>query len=94
MHSLATFLASSSLAGIDLLILALAVQRLGRQPGGAQTPLLALAVALKLAVLLAGAIWISRQPWCDRRALFAGLLAPFALFVAWQGLQLQLKRQR
>jgi hypothetical protein len=47
-----------------------------------------------VAVLVLGAVWISRQPWYHRGALFAGLLAPFALFVLWQGLRLQLKRQR
>jgi hypothetical protein len=94
MNSLITLLASSGLAGADLLVLVLATQRLGRRPGGLQTWLLALAVMLKVAVLVLGAVWISRQPWYHRGALFAGLLAPFALFVLWQGLRLQLKRQR
>ncbi len=90
MHSLATFLASSLLAAADLWLLALATKRLGRKAGPTQTVLLGLAVALKLIVLVVGAVWISRQPWFDRKALVAGLMAPFALFVLWQGLRLQL----
>lgn len=93
MHSLATFLASSLLAGLDLLLLALATKKLGQKPGMALSAMLGLAVALKLAILVVGAVWISRQPWFHRPALIAGLMAPFALFVLWQGLRLQLKKR-
>lgn len=88
MHSFLTFLASSALAGLDLWLLALATRRLGSRGAGLGV-LLAAALALKLAVLVLGAWWISRQPWYVRHALIAGLLAPFALFVLWQGLRLQ-----
>lgn len=92
MHSLATFLASSMLAAADLGILVWATRRLGRRPKQAELLLLSLAVALKLALLVAGAAWISHQAWYQRPGLIAGLTAPFALFVLWQGLRLQVQR--
>ena len=93
MSSLLTFVLASLLAGLDLFLLALATKRLGRG-GSKETVLLALGVAIKMAILVAGAVWISRQPWYDRKALLAGLVAPFLLFIAWQGLQLQLRHGR
>jgi hypothetical protein len=88
--SLSSFLAAFALAALDLIVLALAVQKLG-QAKTKGLVLLALAVMLKLAVLVAGVRWISLQPWFDRKAVLLGLLAPFFFFVLWQGLRLQLK---
>lgn len=91
MHSLTTFLASSSLAALDLLILALATRKLGARPKQWEVVLLALGVALKMGVLVLGCWWISRQSWYERNSLLAGLVAPFLLFIAWQALRLQLR---
>jgi hypothetical protein len=89
--SLTSFLAAFALAAVDLAVLALAVQKLG-QAKTKGLVLLALAVMLKLAVLVAGVRWISLQPWFDRKAVLLGLLAPFFFFVLWHGLRLQLTR--
>ena len=89
MDPLLSFMAASLLSAADLGVLALATRRLGAKPGAAQTLLLALGLMVKLALLFAGCRWISQQPWYDRRGLFVGLLAPFALFVAWQALRLR-----
>jgi hypothetical protein len=94
MQSLSTFMLASLLAGVDLALLALATRRLGKKDGKRLSLWLGAAVALKMILLVAGAVWISRQAWCDRRALLVGLVAPFALFVAWQGLKLQLRYGR
>lgn len=91
MDPLWTFMAASVLASADLGVLALATRRLGSRPSGAQTVILALGLLLKLALLFAGCVWIARQPWCERRALLAGLAAPFLLFIAWQALRLQMR---
>ena len=91
MNPLVSFLAASSLAALDLGILALATRRLGAKPGKAETTLLALGVIFKLALLVVGVAWLTKQPWIDKRALLAGLLAPFVLFIAWQALRLQLR---
>jgi hypothetical protein len=88
--SLTSFFAAFVLAALDLAVLALAVQKLG-QAKGKGLVLLALAVMLKLAILVAGLHWISLQPWFERKALLLGLLAPFFFFVLWQGLRLQLR---
>jgi len=94
MYPLICFFASSALAVIVLAILAWFVSRLGSQPKRTELMLLFLAVIAKLGILLAGALWISHQVWYDRRALMVGLLAPFALFVAWQALRLHLRASR
>jgi hypothetical protein len=94
MSSLLTFVVASLLAGADLWLLAQATRRLGNGAGRRETLLLALGVALKMAVLVGGVFLISRQPWYDRRALLVGLVAPFTLFIAWQGLRLQLSHGR
>lgn len=94
MHPLLSFLTASALAALDLGILALATRRLGATPSRRQTLALALGVMLKLAVLVAGAVWMTRQPWNDRNAMLAGLLTPFLLFIVWQALRLQLRAKR
>jgi hypothetical protein len=91
MDPVLSFVAASILATADLAVLALATLRLGAQANQAQTALLALGLLLKLALLFAGCVWIARQPWFDRRAMLAGLAAPFLLFIAWQALRLQLR---
>ena len=91
MNPILSFVAASALAGLDLGILALATKKLGGAPSKAALAGLSLAVMLKLAVLVAGAAWMSRQPWNDKRAMLAGLLAPFLIFIAWQALRLQLR---
>jgi hypothetical protein len=91
MDPVLSFVAASLLAAADLAVLALATRRLGAQPNQAQTALLALGLILKLALLFAGCVWMARQPWFDRRAMLAGLAAPFLLFIAWQALRLQLR---
>jgi hypothetical protein len=88
--SLTSFLAAFALAAADLAVLALAVQKLG-QARSKGLVLLALAVMLKLAVLVAGVRWISQQAWFDRKGVLLGLLAPFFFFVLWHGLRLQLR---
>jgi len=94
MHPLITFLAASSLALMDLAVLAWLTSRLGAGPSGRQRVLLGLAVLLKLGVLVAGAAWLSSREWVDRRSMMMGLLAPFALFLAWQVLRLQIRAGR
>ena len=94
MNALLSFSAASALALLDLGALRLAVSRLGRRGAPGSGLGLALAVPLKLAVLALGLAWISRQPWYDRRAMIAGLLAPFALFIAWQALSPRLRAPR
>jgi len=89
MDPLLSFVTASLLAGADLGVLALATRGMGAQPNRAQTLFLALGLLLKLALLFAGCLWISHQDWCDRRAMLAGLAAPFVLFIAWQALRLQ-----
>ena len=88
--SLTSFLAAFVLAAADLTVLALAVAKLG-QAKTKGLVLLAVAVMLKLAVLVAGVLWISLQHWFDRKAVLLGLLAPFFFFVLWHGLRLQLR---
>lgn len=94
MNPLVSFLAASSLAALDLGILALATRRLGAKPGKAETLALGLGVILKLAVLVAGVAWLSKQVWIDKRAMLVGLLAPFVLFIVWQALRLQLRASK
>lgn len=89
MNALLTLFAASALGGLDLAVLALVAKRLGAGPGGPRPALLAATVLLKLALLFAGAAWLAAQTWCVRRALVAGLMAPFALFVLWQALRLR-----
>lgn len=88
----ASFLAAAALAGADLGLLALFTRRLGRS--SASMGLLAALVALKLGLLALGAVWLSRQPWNDRKAMLAGLIAPFAVFIVWQALGLLLRARR
>lgn len=94
MSSLGTFLAAFALAGLDLLVLALAVKKLGQRSSKAVLLLLGLLVALKLGLLVLGVAWMSRQPWFERKALLVGLLVPFALFALWQAIQLQRQRDK
>lgn len=84
-----TFLAASSLSALDLGLLAWSIHRLGQRPKTAELALLALAIGLKLALLVGGALWISHQSWYQRNGLVAGLMAPFALFVLWQALRMR-----
>ncbi|HTB21758.1 MAG TPA: hypothetical protein VK914_03530 [bacterium] len=94
MNALISLLAASALAGFDLAVLAWMCSRLGAGPKGGQSVTLGLLVVLKLAILAAGVAWLAHQPWNDRRAMIAGLLAPFALFIAWQVLRLQSRAQK
>jgi len=94
MHSLISLLASSALGLLDLGVLALVTSRLGSGPTGPQAFWLVLAVLLKLALLAAGVAYITHQDWYERRAMIAGLLAPFAGFIFWQALRLQMRAQK
>jgi len=94
MHPLISFLGASLLTALDLGLLVLVSARIGSRPQSRQLLWLALAVALKLGLLFAGVAWLSHQAWNDRRAMIFGLLAPFALFIAWQALRLQLRAAR
>lgn len=94
MNALMSLLAASALAVLDLGLLALVASRLGTGIKGPKALGLGLAVVLKLALLAAGVAWLCSRPWNDRRAMVAGLLAPFALFVVWQALRLQLRSHK
>lgn len=94
MNPLVSFLAASGLAALDLGILALATRRLGAKPGKAELIALALGLFFKLALLVVGVAWLTKQGWIDKRAMLAGLLAPFVLFIVWQALRLQLRARK
>jgi len=94
MDPLFSFVAASVLSTADLALLALATRRLGAHPGRTQALLLGLGLMGKLALLFLGCRWIAAQPWYDRRGLIVGLVAPFALFIAWQALRLQTQSKR
>jgi hypothetical protein len=94
MNALLSLLAASVLASFDLGVLAWMTSRLGAGLKGGQAVTLGLLVVLKLAILAAGVAWLAHQPWNDRRAMIAGLLAPFALFIVWQVLRLQMRAHK
>jgi hypothetical protein len=94
MNSLMSLMAGSTLALLDLAVLAWMTARLGNGLKGPKAAGLGLAIVLKLGLLVAGVAWLAKQPWNDRRAMVAGLLAPFALFILWQALRLQLRAQK
>lgn len=93
-HSLMSFSAAAALVVLDLALLAFFTRRLGRAASGAGLGLLAVMVLLKLALLALGVAWLSRQPWNVRPAMAAGLLLPFALFIVWQAVRLNLAARR
>jgi hypothetical protein len=94
MNALISLMAGSALALLDLAVLAWMTSQLGKSLNGSKAVGLGLAIVLKLGLLVAGVAWLARQPWNDRRAMIAGLLAPFALFILWQALRLQLRAQK
>lgn len=94
MHPLLSLLAASAVASLDLMLLAYTTARLGTSVDGAGGAAFGLLVVLKLGLLALGVGWLARQPWNDRRAMILGLLAPFALFVVWQAVRLQLRVRR
>jgi hypothetical protein len=94
MNALMSLMAGSALALLDLAVLAWMTSQLGSGLKGPKTAALGVAIVLKLGLLVAGVAWLARQPWNDRRAMIAGLLAPFALFILWQALRLQLRAQK
>ncbi len=89
-----SLLCGAALAAADLAVLALFTRRLGASSAGPSTGGLALMLALKLALLAAGAAWLSRRAWIDRTALAAGLIFPFAGFLGWQAWGLILRARR
>ncbi|MGH7442111.1 MAG: hypothetical protein ACREKE_05490 [bacterium] len=91
--SLLSFALAAVLVSADLALLVVFARRLGRAAGSG-LGLLVLMEMLKLGLLVLGAAWLARQPWNDRRAMIAGLLLPFALFIAWQALSLNLSTRR
>jgi hypothetical protein len=94
MNALISLMAGSVLALLDLAVLAWMTAQLGSGLKGPKAAGLGLAIVLKLGLLVAGVAWLARQPWNDRRAMIAGLLAPFALFIVWQALRLQFRAQK
>lgn len=91
---LLSFLSASLLALADLGLLWAGTRSLGARPPKSLLALLTLGVVFKLALLAGGFWWLNRQPWFAKPWGMAGLLAPFALFVAWQALALQLRHGR
>lgn len=89
MTTLTSFTLATILASTNLGILAMATRGLGAKHETWKTMALALAVALKLGLLVGGTVWLAKQPGVSKKALMVGLLAPFALFVMYQGLKLQ-----
>jgi hypothetical protein len=86
---LLSLLSAALLGAADLGILAWATSALGARPSTAKLALLSLGVLLKLALLALGFAWLVRQAWFIKVWGMGGLLAPFALFLVWQLLQLQ-----
>ena len=84
-----SFLSAALLGAADLGVLAWAVSALGSKPGNLKLTLLSLGILIKLAVLALGFAWLTHQDWFLKRWGMGGLLAPFALFLLWQLLQLQ-----
>ena len=86
---LISFLSAAILAGVDLGVLAWAVQSLGSNPGSFKLAMMALAVIGKFALLAGGFAVLVKQGWFIKTWGAAGALAPFALFLLWQLLTLQ-----
>ena len=86
--------AAAGLALADLGILWLATRAIGRTPSRAALALLSVGVVAKLGLLAGGFWWLARQPWFAKPWGMAGLVAPFAVFVAWQAVALQLRHSR
>jgi hypothetical protein len=91
-NPLISFLSAALLGGLDLGVLVLFTRALGKTPGRPQLALLSLGVMLKLGILALGLFIMSHQPWFAKPWALGGVLAPFALFVLWQGLQLQRRK--
>lgn len=87
--ALNSFLSAAALAGLDLWLLALAVNSLGTNPNGTKLTLLSMGVVAKFGLLALGFYWMSKQAWFLKPWAAGGAVAPFALFVLWQALRLQ-----
>ena len=74
---------SAVVVGFSMVLLALAVSKLGRNAGFFGAIQVLGLIALKLAILFLGLQWIAAQTWFKPPAVAVGATFPLAMMMAW-----------